>query len=59
MKENPNDLLGRQLHRSVSMISQPLAEHLHSELNNSANGSSQRRRINSAEEQGTIDFISE
>ena len=27
MKENP-DLLGHQLHRSVSMITQPLAEHL-------------------------------
>jgi len=53
IKESP-DVLGRHMHRSVSMITQPLAEHLRSnpEYNISSDGTSQRRRTNSAEEQG-------
>lgn len=46
--------LGRQLHRSVSMIAQPLAQHLRSsqDKDGSVNSVSQRRRTSSAEEQG-------
>ena len=46
---------GRQLHRSVSMITQPLAEHLHSseDRQHPHGGISLRRRTNSGEEQGS------
>jgi E3 ubiquitin-protein ligase MYCBP2 len=45
---------GRKLHRSVSMITQPLAQHLRSsqEPDGSITGVSQRRRTSSADEQG-------
>jgi E3 ubiquitin-protein ligase MYCBP2 len=48
------DGFGRQLHRSVSMITQPLAQHLRSsqEPDGSITGVSQRRRTSSADEQG-------
>ncbi|EFX83072.1 hypothetical protein DAPPUDRAFT_240613 [Daphnia pulex] len=48
------DGFGRQLHRSVSMITQPLAQHLRSsqEPDGSVTGVSQRRRTSSADEQG-------
>lgn len=54
MKDS-SDSLGRQLHRSVSMITQPLAQHLrtHQEQGDSPlSGIPQRRRTSSAEEQG-------
>ena len=53
MKDS-SDGLGRQLHRSVSMITQPLAQHLRSsqESDGSISGVSQRRRTSSADEQG-------
>ncbi len=48
------DGLGRQLHRSVSMITQPLAQHLRTpqEPDGPISGLSQRRRTSSADEQG-------
>ena len=54
VKESP-DIFGRQLHRSVSMITQPLAQHLngHQEQSDAPlSGIPQRRRTSSAEEQG-------
>lgn len=48
-----SDGLGRQLHRSVSMITQPIAQHLRSQEPGSfISGVQQRRRTSSAEEQG-------
>ncbi|KAK4016037.1 hypothetical protein OUZ56_031000 [Daphnia magna] len=49
-----SDGFGRQLHRSVSMITQPLAQHLRTsqDMDGPISGVSQRRRTSSADEQG-------
>lgn len=54
IKDSSSDGFGRQLHRSVSMITQPLAQHLRSsqESDGPTSGVSHRRRTSSADEQG-------